>query len=95
MDFSKVVTAKYSVLLAQAKEVKEAALADVRAAETKLKVEHKVSELNIQIAEATSELQTAVGLYPLDIDAVVRAQKNIALLELQKKNLADLVTALF
>jgi len=86
---------KYATRLSQSKEQNDASLAPARAVETEQKVRHRISEVNIQIAEANNTLQVAYSSYPLDTDKVVTVKNQIAIAERTKKLLEETLAELF
>lgn len=88
-------TQKYEALLTMAQELKDKALAPLRAHETKKRLELALGEVDIQIAEASNKCNELTGAYPLDVDAVLENRNQIALLELKRQNILDTIAELF
>ena len=87
--------ATYLELLSESEKEATVRLAPERAAETHQKFLHRVSEVNIKIAEAKNNLSASLGRYPLDINTVVSSKNSIALLEREKKVMEDTIAELF
>ena len=85
----------YAKQLSQSKEEKEKALTAPRAAEMKQKALHEVSKLDVQITEKQAAITELTAKYPLDFDALIRAQDDLALAERRKRQLNDIIVELF
>lgn len=88
-------TVKYATRLAQTKEQKDSSLASPRAAETRVKFQHEITKIDIQVAEQSNRLEELKGVYPLNVDEIVKGVNQIALLERQKKVMSEVLTELF
>ena len=87
--------ATYIELLNETEKDATVRLAPERAAETEQKFRHRVSEVNIKIAEAKNGLSSSLSRYPLDINMVVSVKNQIALLEHEKSVMEATIAELF
>jgi hypothetical protein len=85
----------YAKQLSTSKEEKQKALAAPQAAEMKQKALHEISKLDVQITEKQSAIIELTAKYPLDFDALIRAQDDLALAERRKRQLGDIISELF
>ena len=81
--------------LQQTTEEKKKALAGPQSQEMKQKALHEVSKLDVQITEKQSAITELTSKHPLDFDAIIRAQDDLALAERRKRQLGAIIEELF
>lgn len=86
---------KYAELIVKSKEEKDTALALPRAKEQAAAIGIKVAQLDLEVQTAENELAGLKASYPLDLDAVIEAQDQIALQARRLEQLKSLSSELF
>lgn len=86
---------KYADALVASKEENEKSLAPARAKEQAARVGIAVATLEVEVQGQQNELTELAGQYPLDIDAIVNAQDEIALNQRRLAQLKALSDELF
>jgi siroheme synthase len=85
----------YKKLIALAKDAQKALLAGPRAAEQKLRAQHEVSKIDVQLAEHEQKIQEVCAEHPINFDKLIQTIDDIALLERRKKLFGKIIEELF
>ena len=86
---------KYAELIAMAKELKDKALAPVRAKQASIRFDAKVAELEEKKMDAEAKIHELCAANPLDVDKLVDAIDDIAILERRIKKVLEVKEQLF
>jgi len=72
---------KYADLIAMSKELKDKALAPIRAKQAAVRFDAKLAELEEKKMDAEAKVQELCAVNPLDVDKLIDALDDIAILE--------------
>ena len=86
---------KYAELIAMSKELKDKALAPVRAKQASIRFDAKVAELEEKKMDAEAKIQELCAANPLDVDKLVDAIDDVAILERRIKKVLEVKEQLF
>ena len=86
---------KYSEIISMSKELKDKALAPIRAKQAAVRFDAKVAELEEKKMDAEAKVQEICSANPLDVDKLIDALDDIAIVERRIKKVAEVKVALF
>ena len=86
---------KYAELIAMSKEFKDKALAPIRAKQASVRFDAKLAELEENKMNAEAKIQELCSAHPLDVDKLVDAIDDIALLERRMIKVREIQVELF
>lgn len=89
------ITFKYKDIISMSKELKDKALAPIRAKQASVRFDAKLAELEEKKMDAEAKIQDLCAANPLDVDKLVDAIDDIALLERRMTKIAELQKQLF
>lgn len=86
---------KYKDLIAMSKELKDKALAPIRAEQARIRFDAKVAELKEKKMDAEAKIQELCAVNPLDVDKLIDSLDDVALLERRIKKVLEVKEQLF
>lgn len=86
---------KYQEIISMTKELKDKALAPVRAKQASVRFDAKIAELEESQMNAEAKVQELCATHPLDVDKLVDALDDIALIERRIIKVQELKKELF
>jgi len=86
---------KYAELIAMSKELKDKAMAPIRAEQARIRFDAKVAELKEKKMDAEAKIQELCAVNPLDVDRLVDAVDDVAILDRRISKVLELKTELF
>lgn len=85
----------YQKLLKMGKEKVEEALSAPRAAAMRSKAASEIANLGVKMAEQETQIAELASVYPIDFDALIKAQDGLALDKRRQKQLETIVEEMF
>lgn len=86
---------KYRDIISMSKELKDKALAPIRAKQASVRFDAKVAELEEKKMDAEAKVQEICSSNPLDVDRLIDALDDIALVERRIIKVAEVKAMLF